>query len=94
MNQQALTRWLKRSDLSGVTTHHGLRGTGRTWMAEQGVSFEIAEMMLAHVTGSETVQAYMHSQLLAQRKTVLLNWWNYLLNQHCAHCAKKSEPSN
>jgi len=91
---QALTKWLKASDLSGVTTHHGLRATGRTWMAEQGVAFEVAESMLAHVTGSETVQAYMHSQLTAQRRIVLQNWWDYLVTQGCAQCAVDSRTNN
>ena len=42
-------------------TVHGFRSSARSWMADQGVAFELAEACLAHQVGNAVVQAYQRS---------------------------------
>jgi hypothetical protein len=50
-------RRLKRGDF----TVHGMRSAARSWMADNGVEFELAEACLAHAVGNASVQAYQRS---------------------------------
>ena len=43
----------------------------RSWMAEQGVAFELAEAALAQQVGNAVVQAYQRSSMLERRRPIL-----------------------
>ena len=52
-------------------TVHGFRASARSWMADQGVQFEVAEAALAHTVGNAVVAAYQRSSMLDLRRPVL-----------------------
>ena len=67
-----------RMGVSGITTH-GFRTTFRTWAADSArAPREVAELSLAHVTGSQVERAYQRSDLLEQRRELLDAWAGYL----------------
>ena len=51
-------------------TVHGFRSAARSWMADTGVPFELAEACLAHQVGNAVVQAYQRSSMLERRRPV------------------------
>jgi integrase len=59
-------------------TVHGMRSAARSWMADQGVAFELAEAALAHTVGNAVVQAYQRSSMLERRRPVLAAWAKFL----------------
>jgi integrase len=59
-------------------TTHGMRAAFRSWAADQGVAFEVAEACLAHAPGNAVVQAYMRSSMLARRRPVMAAWAQFL----------------
>jgi len=59
-------------------TVHGFRASARSWMADQGVQFELAEACLAHTVGSAAVQAYQRSSMLELRRPVLQKWADFI----------------
>ena len=62
------------ADLGIACVPHGLRSTFRVWAAEAGVSWDVAEHALAHVTGTQSERAYMRSDLFEQRAEVMQRW--------------------
>ena len=60
--------------LCSDTTVHGLRASFRTWAAEEDVSREIAEMVLAHTLGTATELAYQRSDFFKRRVEVMERW--------------------
>jgi hypothetical protein len=48
-----------------------------TWAASQGVSFEVAEICLAHA-GEELQKAYQRSDILGERRKVMERWSKFL----------------
>jgi integrase len=65
---------------AGEFTVHGMRSAARSWMADQGVAFELAESCLAHVIGSAVVQAYQRSNLLERRRPIMNAWADFVCN--------------
>ena len=59
-------------------TVHGFRASARSWMADQGVQFEVAEAALAHTVGNAVVAAYQRSSMLDLRRPVLQRWADYI----------------
>ena len=59
---------------AGDFTVHGMRSAARSWMADQGVAFELAEAALGHQVGNAVVQAYQRSSMLERRRPVLSMW--------------------
>ena len=53
---------------------HGFRSSFRDWAAENGVSHEIAESCLAHITANAVVRAYRRTDFLQQRQEVMERW--------------------
>ena len=51
----------------------------RCWMADTGVSFEIAESCLSHVAGDKVYLAYQRSDFLEARREVMERWSSYVL---------------
>jgi integrase len=56
---------------------HGLRSTFRSWAADRGMPFELAEAALSH-TSSAVVQAYQRSQMIERRRPYMQLWADYL----------------
>jgi len=75
MSTGTLSRALNRLGVESVA--HGFRSSFRSWAAEQGVSFEIAEAALSHKMRS-IVSSYQRSDLLEQRREVMQKWADYL----------------
>ena len=59
---------------AGDFTVHGMRSAARSWMADQGVAFELAEAALGHQVGNAVVQAYQRLSMLQRRRPVLASW--------------------
>jgi integrase len=73
----ALAMALKRLGAGGVTVH-GFRAAFRSWCADQGVAFEVAESALAHAPGNAVVQAYQRSSMVERRRPVMQAWARHL----------------
>ena len=72
---------LMRRFFKGRMVIHGIRSMGRTWMAEHGVDFAVAEASLAHVEHNAVVRAYSRTDYLEQRRKVLEAWDEYVNEQ-------------
>jgi integrase len=59
-------------------TVHGFRSSARSWMADTGVPFELAEAALAHQVGNAVVQAYQRSSMLERRRPILNAWADHV----------------
>ena len=64
----------------GTCTIHGLRKTLRTWLAESGINFEVAEACLAHEEKSAVVRAYQKYDFLDERREVMTKWGDALID--------------
>ena len=76
LSNMALAMLLRRLGIDA--TVHGMRASARTWMADQGVPFEIAEACLAHTVGSAVVQSYQRSSMLELRRPILQRWADFI----------------
>lgn len=79
ISKQALAKYLLQTDLGGQIVPHGFRSLARCWMADNGVSFEIAESCLSHVAGDRVYRAYQRSDFLESRRMVMEKWSSYVL---------------
>ena len=61
----------------GKASPHGWRTTFRSWAASQGVSFEVAEICLAHA-GGKLQKAYQRGDIIAERRKVMERWAQFL----------------
>ena len=55
-----------------------MRAAARSWMADQGAQFEIAEAALAHTVGNAVVAAYQRSSMLELRRPILQRWADFI----------------
>lgn len=83
VSAQALAKHLHGTELKGKLVAHGLRSIARSWAADTGVAFEVAEACLSHVVGSQVSMAYQRSDFLEARRAVMSDW-----SSHVAHCAR------
>jgi integrase len=72
LSSMAMAMLLRR--LKVDATVHGMRSSARSWMADQGVAFELAEACLAHQVGNAVVQAYQRSSMLERRRPIMSAW--------------------
>ena len=77
MHDFALSGLCKTLDLGG--TPHGFRSSFRDWAAETGKPRELAEAALAHIVGG-TEGAYFRSDLFEQRRALMDQWADFVLN--------------
>ncbi len=64
-----------RTAVGGASTVHGLRSSFRVWAAEAtAFPSEAAEAALAHVIPSKNVKAYLRSNYLDIRRTMMTDW--------------------
>jgi integrase len=73
----AMTMVMRRLG-AGDLTVHGMRSAARSWMADNGIEFELAEACLAHSVGNAVVQAYQRSSMLERRRPIMQAWANFL----------------
>jgi integrase len=80
LSPTALTMALRRLG-AGDFTVHGFRAAMRSWAADNGIEFELAEHCLAHAVGNAVVQAYQRSSLLERRRPVMQDWASFLTGE-------------
>ena len=86
ISPQTLAKKLGTTKLKGELVAHGLRAIGRTWLADRGVRFEVAEACLSHVVGSTTARAYLRGDYYEERVGLMKEW-----SDQIAACAQRSE---
>lgn len=78
---QFLTNFLRsQHDFKDQLVPHGIRSIGRTWMADQEISYEVAEACLSHVAGDTVSRAYQRSDYYETRKEVMQRWSDYIVS--------------
>lgn len=78
MSSSTVNMALKKMGYEGQQTAHGFRGLARTFLAEQGVQHEHAEVCLAHKTGGQVSLAYNHANYLEQRRDIMQIWGDHI----------------
>jgi integrase len=92
LSTMAMAAVIKRMGVDGDWTIHGMRSAARSWMADNGVPFEVAEACLAHAVGNAVVQAYQRSSMLERRRPVMGAWASFLTGEAEAKKGKKVVP--
>jgi integrase len=80
LSNMALAMLMRRLGV-GCFTVHGFRSAFRSWCADTGVPFEVAEACLAHAPGNSVVQAYMRSNMLERRRPVMSSWASFVTGE-------------
>lgn len=78
MSSQTINKMLIDLGYKDKQTAHGLRTIGRTYLAEQRIDYEVAEMCISHKTGTQTGKIYDRADFLEQRKPVMQLWGGYV----------------
>lgn len=86
VTDMALTKILRENHVSSDTkgrfaTTHGFRSSFRDWASENGHSNDLADRTLAHSLQSVIEAAYHRTDLLEQRRTLMLQWENHCLQE-------------
>lgn len=78
MSDATMSKALRAMGVEGATVH-GFRSAFRDWAAEQmpTVPAMVAEMALAHRVGTATEQAYLRTDLIAMRQSMMAAWGDY-----------------
>lgn len=82
---QKLAKYFHSTELRGKLVAHGLRSIARSWMADHGVRFEVAEACLSHLVGSQVSRAYQRSDYFDARCDAMRAWNDYVWD-----CAEKA----
>lgn len=61
-----------------LTTLHGFRSTGRSWMADNGFEFAASEYCLAHRAENATQASYQRYDYLKQRREIMQAWGDFV----------------
>ena len=72
----AVNDCLKRLGASG--TVHGLRTTFAMWAQDQAFDSNLIEQALGHSIGNATTRAYLRSDNLDRRRTLMQEWGSYI----------------
>ncbi|NUA25993.1 tyrosine-type recombinase/integrase [Cupriavidus basilensis] len=83
LSDMVLTSFLRRvkahSDTPGrIATAHGFRSSFRDWCSEQGFPRDLAERALAHAVQNKVEAAYHRTDLLEQRRPMMLAWAEFV----------------
>ena len=77
----AMLVFIKKRFTHFKITVHGFRATFKTWAEEAGIySHHAIEFCLAHELPTKVEKAYLRSDLIHQRKIIMNDWENFLLN--------------
>ena len=72
---------------------HGFRSSLRVWLAETtDAPHEIAETILAHVSGSKVVKAYRRTDYLDQRRVLMDRWAKYVTSSKAVSRLRRIKP--
>lgn len=71
-------KFLRIHGFKDVLVPHGIRSIGRTWFAENGIDYSVAELCLAHEVDSKVSQAYNRSDLLEERREAMQRWCDFV----------------
>jgi Phage integrase family len=79
MSENAITAALRRMGYTGQEmTWHGFRSLASTYLNEQGWHPDLIELQLAHAERNKVRAAYNRAQRLADRRTMMQAWADYL----------------
>lgn len=79
MSENAMLALLKRMQISGITVH-GFRSSFRDWAAEKtDTSREVIEGALAHSNPDQVEAAYLRTDMLDKRRSLVESWSNYCM---------------
>ena len=86
LSDMVLTSFLRRvqahSDTPGrIATAHGFRSSFRDWCSEQGYPRDLAERALAHAIQNKVEAAYHRTDLMEQRRPLMLAWSDFVRSQ-------------
>ncbi len=86
VSDMTLTKCLRdhnvASDTPGrIATAHGFRSSFRDWASENGYPRDLAERALAHTIRNATEAAYHRTDLLDQRRDMMLAWETWVLKE-------------
>lgn len=85
ISAQALAKHLHSTSLRGRLVAHGLRSIARSWLADEAVPFDVAEMCLSHDIGTQVSRAYQRSDFFDARRSVMDRW-----SEHVRACAESA----
>lgn len=85
VSSQALAKYLHSTSLKGRLVAHGLRSIARSWLADEAVPFDVAEMCLSHDVGTQVSRAYQRSDFFDARRSVMERW-----SEHVRACAESA----
>ncbi len=82
ISDMTLTKFLRDrnviSDTPGrIATAHGFRSSFRDWASENGFPKDVAERALAHTVKNAVEAAYHRTDLLEQRRSMMIAWESY-----------------
>jgi integrase len=77
LSNNSMLALINRMGMKGKITTHGFRSTFRDWAAENGIAREVAEAVLAHAVGNKVEAAYLRSDILDRRRTVMQAWADF-----------------
>lgn len=81
LSNMAMAMMLRKFDLGHLTVH-GFRSSIRDWMAEEtDAPHEVAERVLAHITGGAVVAAYRRTDYLEQRTVIMQDWADHVCSE-------------
>jgi len=92
LSDMTLTKALRTAGEDAVTVH-GFRSSFRDWAAERMPTIPpmVAEMALAHSVGSETERAYLRTDLMDLRRTLMGAWAAYLTRREADNVTSINE---
>ena len=80
ISDSTLSKHMRDKELAGVP--HGFRSTLRTWLTDNtDIPFEVAEMIIAHKTGSKVARAYNRTDYLEQRRHYMEMWAEFIVSK-------------
>ena len=78
ISDSTLSKHMRDKELAGVP--HGFRSTLRTWLTDHtDISYEIADMIIAHQVGSQVERAYNRTDYLERRRHYMKLWARFLM---------------
>ena len=76
LSDSTMSKLCRENGVEG--TPHGMRSAFRSWAAEIGADWTVAELCLGHRAGSDVELAYQRSDLLERRRQLMETWGQYL----------------
>ena len=76
ISDSTISKLCRENNING--TPHGMRSAFRSWAAEIGADWSVAELCLGHRAGTNVELAYQRSDLLERRRELMETWAQYL----------------